>query len=131
MEIKEHIKYWIDSSLNDIPVMDNLYGNAHFHWSLFIGHLVIEKYLKAVYVRDNETTPPKTHNLLFIAKNTRLEISKQQEEFLMLVNTFNLEARYSDYKNTFYNKCTKEFTEDNIIKIKEFIEWLKSLKILD
>lgn len=50
MEINEHIKYWIDSSLSYIPAMDNLFNNPHYHWALFIGHLVIEKYLKAVYI---------------------------------------------------------------------------------
>lgn len=58
-------------------------------------------------------------------------MSPEQEEFLMTVNTFNIEARYSDYKNSFYQKCTREFTEENIKMIKEFIEWLKSLKILN
>lgn len=58
MEINEHIKYWIDSSLSDIPAMDNLFNNPHYHWALFIGHLVIEKYLKAVYVKEVNLTPP-------------------------------------------------------------------------
>jgi len=111
---------------DDIPVMENLFNSGHFHWSLFVGHLILEKYLKAIYVRDNSQTPPKTHNLVFLAKNTKLKLTENQEVFLLLVNTFNIEARYTDYKNTFYKKCTKEFTTDNILKIKEFLQWLKS-----
>lgn len=126
MNIKEQITYWINLAEDDIPVMENLFTLGHFHWSLFVGHLILEKYLKAIYVRDNLQTPPKTHNLVFLAKSTKLKLTAVQEEYLLIVNTFNIEARYTDYKNTFYKKCTKVFANNNILKIKEFLQWLKS-----
>lgn len=30
--------------------MHNLYKVGEYHWALFVGHLVIEKLLKAIYV---------------------------------------------------------------------------------
>ena len=39
--------------------------------------------------------------------------------FLMLVNSFQIEARYPDEKLDFYKTCTKEFTEINFNKIKK------------
>ena len=49
-----------------------------------------------------------------------------QEDFLDVVTTFNLGTRYSDYKMKFYKKCTKNFTEKNIKKVKEFRVWLRN-----
>ncbi|MBU2599298.1 hypothetical protein KJ849_01790 [bacterium] len=42
-----------------------------------------------------------------------------------MITTFNINVRYPDYKHEFYQKCTKEYTETNISKIKELRLWLK------
>jgi len=39
--------------------------------------------------------------------------------------TFNLNARYDDYKQAFYNKCTLEYTDKWVSNIKIFREWIK------
>ena len=49
MEKVDIIKYWIDSSDRDFKTMKNLFKEKDYHWALFIGHLVIEKLLKAYY----------------------------------------------------------------------------------
>lgn len=41
-----------------------------------------------------------------------------------LITSFNIEARYPDYKHEFYKKCDREFTSLYIRKIKELREWL-------
>ena len=46
-------------------------------------------------------------------------------EKLDFITTFNIETRYDDYKKEFYNKCTKEFTQNWINHIKDISEWLK------
>lgn len=43
------IAYWIDSSEKDFKTMQDLYQTKNNNWALFIGHLVIEKLLKAIY----------------------------------------------------------------------------------
>ncbi len=126
MTIEEQVKYWIELAENDLPVSESMLKSGHYSWSLFIGHLVLEKILKAIYVRDNEEAPPKTHDLVKLSKSTKLRLTKEQEDFLNYVTGFNIEARYTDYKSKFYKMCTKEFTEENFTKIKKIFEWLKS-----
>lgn len=55
--------YWKDSSENDYLTMTNLYKSKDYHWSLFIGHLVIEKLLKAEIVKKQNRHAPFTHDL--------------------------------------------------------------------
>ena len=50
MEKKELIKYWIESSEIDYLAMENLFRSKDYVWSLFLGHLVVEKLLKALSV---------------------------------------------------------------------------------
>jgi HEPN domain-containing protein len=127
MKIEEHIKYWLESAVNDLEVAETLLKNQKYDWCLFIGHLVLEKTLKALYVRDNENQiPPRIHNLVRLAEQTSLNLTEEQRIFLDEVSDFNIETRYPDYKNLFSEQCTREFATLYFNKIKEFYKWLLS-----
>lgn len=127
MNIKEHIQYWLDSAEHDWETAENLFTSKKYDWSLFIGHLVLEKILKAIFVQENSNRlPPKTHNLLRLAEQGQIELTEDQEMLLDRVNEFNIETRYPQYKNEFYKKCSPEFAEEYFRKIEEMAAWLKS-----
>ncbi|MCF8307867.1 MAG: HEPN domain-containing protein [Bacteroidales bacterium] len=42
------INYWIESSDDDYETMIDMYNSKRYSWALFIGHLMIEKLLKAL-----------------------------------------------------------------------------------
>lgn len=127
MRIEEHIQYWVESAEHDLESAESLYLSGKYDWSLFIGHLVLEKVLKALYVRDNQNQlPPKIHNLVKLAENTNIVLTAEQKYFLDEVNDFNLEVRYPEYMRKFYEKCTKDFAESYFIRIKEMFQWIKS-----
>jgi HEPN domain-containing protein len=46
----ELIKYWIDASEDDFETMTAMFNSKRYSWSLFIGHLMIEKLLKDYFV---------------------------------------------------------------------------------
>jgi len=117
-------KYWIDSSNNDFQAMLHLVEKGDFTWSLFIGHLVIEKLLKAWYVQTFSKTPPFIHDLVRLAEKGDLSLSDGQKDILDTISAFNIVARYDDYKMEFHRKCTKEFTEKWINHIREFRRWM-------
>ncbi len=88
MDIREHIKYWLDSAAHDFDVVETLYKSGKYDWCLFAGHLVIEKVLKAFYVIDVEELPPRTHNLLRLAERTTLLLSDEQKLLLGEITRF-------------------------------------------
>ncbi|OGV22888.1 MAG: hypothetical protein A2475_10420 [Ignavibacteria bacterium RIFOXYC2_FULL_35_21] len=57
MKIEEHINYWIDAAESDLQVAERLFIMGDYNWCLYIGHLVLEKILKAHFVNDNKKTP--------------------------------------------------------------------------
>jgi HEPN domain-containing protein len=127
MDVRDHIDYWLASAENDLGAAEQLFLVARYDWCLFIGHLVVEKTLKAYFVyRNDNKLPPKTHNLLKLAELANLSLTEDQKLFLDQVNDFNLEVRYPEYRREFYKLCTKEFADDYFRKIKEFAQWLKS-----
>jgi HEPN domain-containing protein len=125
MEQKELIAYWMKSSDRDFETMQHLFEKKDYHWALFLGHLVLEKLLKAYYVKQIDTNPPLIHNLLRLAEKSGLTVCEEQEDVLDTISTFNIRARYDDYKSEFYQLCTQEFTMQWITHIKELRTWIK------
>ena len=76
MTKKEVINYWIKSSDSDYLAMQNMYKSKDYCWCLFVGHLVIEKLIKACYVNLHGTSPPPIHNLFKLANDSNLTLSK-------------------------------------------------------
>lgn len=118
------INYWVVSANKDYKTMLNLFTSKDYHWSLFIGHLVIEKLLKAIYIKNVNNNPPRIHDLLRLADKALIRTTEIQKDDLDLITTFNINARYPDYQYSFYEKCDHNFTNSNIKKIKEMREWL-------
>lgn len=119
------ISYWVESSDNNYDTMEHLLSSGDYHWALFIGHLVIEKLLKAEYVKTFGEHAVFTHDLLRLAYKCKLDLTQEQQDWLDRITTFNINARYDDYKRNFYLLCTPEFTREWIEKIKQLRLWLK------
>lgn len=119
------IRYWIESSDNDFKTMNDLFETQNYNWSLFMGHLVIEKLLKACYVNHNKEHPVLTHNLLKLALKSGVDVNDELQLQLVTITSFNLNARYDDYKMVFYKKCTPEYTADWLNQIKNLSLWIK------
>jgi HEPN domain-containing protein len=123
--MENHVDYWLAQSDNDLPVAESMLEKEHYTWSLFIGHLVLEKMLKAIYVKEHQKIAPRIHDLVKLAKSTSLKLSDEQLIFLSEVSDFNMEGRYPDEKNQFARRCNKEFATDYLRRIKEMRSWLK------
>jgi len=124
MEKDEIVRYWIESSDSDFQVMDSLFDNGHYVWALFLSHLVIEKLLKAYHVKNVDANYPRIHNLVEISVKAKLDLSTEQKVHLEELTTFNLRARYPDYKNRFQKKATRLFAESQLSNVKGFRQWL-------
>ena len=127
MNINDHINYWIESAEHDLETAESLFSSEKYDWCLFLGHLVLEKALKAIFVLEHgHTFPPRTHNLVRLIQESSLTIDEETIVWLDRVNDFHTEARYPDFKRELYKMCTKEFTNKHLSKIKETFGWLKS-----
>jgi HEPN domain-containing protein len=124
LDIEKVVSYWIDSSEKDFKTMSNLMESDDYNWAMFLGHLVIEKLLKALYVKRNRKHAVYGHDLLRLTSNLDLKIDSIKEEWLDKITTFNLNTRYDSYKQDFYKLCTKEFATEWKFKIEELREWL-------
>ncbi len=108
MKNEEIVSHWFASAQEDKNAASAMFDSGHYHWCLFLWHLTLEKLFKAVLTK-NDAEIPFTHNLILLAKVIKLNYSSAGEKELKEINTFNLEARYDDYKQSFYKKATKDY----------------------
>lgn len=119
-EVKKIIKYWQKTAEHDYATMIGLFKIKRYSDSLFFGHIVLEKILKAHVVDATKKEPPYIHDLARLCVIGNLALSKDEIDLLNIVNDFNIRCRYPEHKLSFYKKCTREYTEkylDEIIKL--------------
>ena len=125
-DIDKIVKHWLISADKNQETMTHLVESRDYSWALFLGHLVLEKTLKALYVKRLEKHAVFSHDLLRLANKMDLEVGEVFEEWLDEITTFNLNARYDNYKQEFYRLCTKEFADIWLDRIEEIRLWLRN-----
>ncbi len=123
---KEMIDYWIEGAEDDLKTAKSLFMSKRFHHCLFFCHLFIEKTLKALVVKKTKQQSPYGHNLLRLAELTGIKFSEEQLDLLAEITSFNIEARYNDYKRLFRKKATRAYTQGYLREAKGIYLWLKS-----
>ena len=125
LDIKQISAFWLTEAEESLEVADHLIAKADYSYALFFGHLAVEKMLKALFVIRQKQHAPPLHNLLRLARVVGLDLDEATEDKLITITAFNIEARYPDYKRAFRQRCTPEFTKQQMTTIKEVIQWLK------
>lgn len=124
LDIEKIVNHWMETSEEDFNTMLSLYESKSYSWALFLGHISIEKLLKAHFVSKNKKHAPFSHNLYRLAELNEIELTDEYSDWLDKITSFNINARYDDYKREFYSLCTADFAADWIKKIKILRTWI-------
>ena len=126
MTRKQHVDYWLQSATESLKDMRSAVKCKRRTNAMFCGHLVVEKMLKALCAVRNVRIV-REHKLLVLARDSgyisQLSTAEQQE--LLIITSFNIEARYDDYKRRFHTICTPQYV-DTWSKI--ISRWYKTIK---
>lgn len=118
------VRYWLESAAYDLETGRILLESKRFPYSLFFGHLSIEKTLKALVVKATREHAPFTHSLTLLASKAKSEMPESVIDQLAEFMEFHLESRYPDERKDFYIKCTEEFARQKFNDIEELYKWL-------
>jgi len=125
--VDEAIKYWIESSQDDFDTAKKLFELKKYNHALFFLHLALEKIIKSVYLANKNEAPPLIHDLVILAEKAEINVSSLEKEELVEISTFNIAARYDDYKLKFYKKATKDYANLWINKGEKLFNKIKKL----
>ena len=125
-DINKTVSYWFDGAKYDLSVANAMLKSKKYPYALFMGHLSLEKLLKALVVKYTEAHAPFSHSLPFLADKSGVEIPEEMLIKLREFMEFHFEARYPDVTKAFYKKCTGTYTTQKLKEMKEVIKWIKS-----
>jgi hypothetical protein len=87
--------------------------------------LALEKLIKGLVVVRTKQAAPYSHNLSALADLAGIQLSRKQLNELRIITTFNIAGRYDDDKETFYQRCTKQYGSQYLTISKQLYSWLK------
>jgi len=120
MTKEQYVDYWVDTAANDWVTVEVMFSAERYLHCLFWAHLVLEKLAKAHWVKTHEDNiPPKVHNVVWLLEESNIDLGEDTIDFLEGFNRFQLSGRYPDYTNNLYKRCTKEYTSEQLEKVKE------------
>ncbi len=119
------INHWIKSSQHDFETAEFLFKGKKYPECLFFCHLMIEKILKGLVVVKTKKQPPYIHYLDKLVIETGLDFTEEQMNQFKIITTFNIRARYDNYKSSFYKKCDKQYTKKYFDISKKLYLWLE------
>ncbi len=123
----EHIAYWVSQANDDAEASELLFSGKKFLHALFFTHLSTEKICKACWINDHsENIPPRTHNLIFIVSQTKMQLTQRQNEFLLELNRFQIEGRYPEQVDTLHKIVNSKMTRLIMDEAKQLQQWLLS-----
>lgn len=105
------IKAWVESANEDFKTVKGLFSLKRYSGCLFFCHLALEKILKALFLKRNNSYPPPAHKLVRLATQSKIKLDEESQKHLAEITTFNIEARYDILKERLYRKATKDYTK--------------------
>ena len=123
----DKINYWIELADYDLKTAKVMYKSKRDLYLGFMCNQVIEKILKAYYVKTHEDIPPFTHKLIKLAESCDLyeEFSEEQKDFIDFVSPLNVEARYPTRKDELFNSLSKERCKKLLKETEEMLLWVR------
>ena len=93
----DRIEFWKFNVEKNWIAVEILFEKGSYPEVLFFAHLVLEKLLKAHWVKDNiDDFPPRIHSLVRLSERTELIFDLKDNYFLGTMNFYQMEGRYSD-----------------------------------
>lgn len=124
----DKIDYWLEMVDYDLETAKAMLKSKRYLYVGYMCNQVIEKMLKAYYVKVKSTQPPYTHKLIRLAEESNIYklFDDNQKDFLDIISPLNIEARYPTQKQDLLASLTEEKCINIIERTEELVLWIKS-----
>ena len=122
------IDNWISLAEYDLATAHDMSKAGRYLYVAFMCQQAIEKILKACYVKQYNSTPPYTHNLLRLVKelNFKDEMGDEMMADIEDLNSYYIESRYTED----IEELSKLLTEVKAVSVlnstKELFGWIRA-----
>jgi HEPN domain-containing protein len=116
---------WIALTDYDIETAHHMLATGRYLYVVFLCHLALEKILKALVAEVTQTTPIKTHDLIYLLKKCELELPDNYLDFIGKINTASIPTHYPEDLQRSLKEYPESIVKDYLHRTAEIIQWLK------
>ncbi len=129
--MNKEIKNWLAMVKYDLKTADQMFKTGRYVYVIFMCHLAVEKSLKAIISSESNKVPPKTHDLIYLLRLTKIErLPQDLLDFIGMINNAAIVTRYPEDLSKLVSNYPKVVTQKYLAKTKELIKWItKDLKL--
>jgi HEPN domain-containing protein len=134
MTEKQHVDMWLKGSSEAMTSMRLQLKGKQRTFAMFMGHFAVEKALKAVLVCRKVPTEKwsrgvRGHKLDYLSELAKLQLTVDELTELVTITSFNMNARYDDYKRAFHALCTPQYTSEWSKRINAWYKKLRAIAV--
>ncbi len=122
INIERQVEYWFSSAYDDLESAKVLINNKRYLQGLFFCHLVIEKAIKALVVKQTSEIALRSHNLLYLSEIAEIIFNEEDEIFLGILMKYQLQGRYPDYQPAI---PSEEKVNNYLRKTENLLLWIR------
>lgn len=125
-DVRKIVYYWLSSANKDWIAAQVLRKQKLYVHALIAGHLALEKYIKAVIVRQTREHSAYGHDLLYLLGKTNLAVEKEDLDILRTIGNFQSQGRYPDWELKFYDLVNQRYAKYYFKQMERLRKWFKS-----
>jgi HEPN domain-containing protein len=126
--VAKNAEEWFRQSDYDLATAKTMRAGGRNFYAVFMCHMAVEKALKAVLFSNKNEVPPKTHNLLWLLKNTGVQAPDAIGKFISKLGEANTATRYPYELEELVRLYNDTVTDDIIKKTGETLAWIKTTR---
>jgi HEPN domain-containing protein len=116
---------WLVQVDYDLVTAEHMLHAGRYIYVVFMYHLALEKMLKALVTEETQMLPPRTHNLIDLAQQEKLNLSQAQRDFLGKINNASIATRYPADLAQLVAQYSALVVRDYLEQTQEIITWLR------
>jgi HEPN domain-containing protein len=120
---------WLSQVDYDLATAEHMLHTGRYIYVVFMSHLALEKMLKALVLKalvteETQRLPPRTHNLIDLAQQGKLNLSQTQRDFIGKINNANIATRYLADLAQLLTQYSAPVVRTYLEQTREIITWL-------
>lgn len=119
---------WAELAAYDLATAEAMLGAGRYLYVLFCSQQAVEKSLKAVLVDRTGEFPPRTHDLLRLARAGKIPLTEDRDAFLRTVTKYYIGTRYPEEIRLLANEVSRELAGGILQDAKGIVQWLETLR---
>lgn len=121
---------WVKTSDYDVATASAMFKARRYVYVIFLCHLSVEKFLKAIVCKLTQKIPPKTHDLFLLLKLAKLSLPQDHQLLVAHLNAASIPTRYPEDLSKLTRQYNARAAKRYLDATRNFLKWLKQTQRL-